>query len=92
MLNYCFFKITLPPLSPCGWAHRFQINSCKTLGPHLFCMSQNVIFKQTSNQQRNCEVKIMMDIVATLVRGCSLHGLMDVVVLMWVTTYYCFLL
>lgn len=55
-------------------------------------MSQNVIFKQTSSQQRNCEVKITMDIVATLVRGCSLHGLMDVVVLMWVTTYYCFFL
>lgn len=50
-------------------------------------MSQNVIFKQTSMQKRNHEVKMMMDIVAVLVRGCSPCGLMDVVVLMWVTTY-----
>lgn len=74
-----------PPLSPCGRAYRFRVNPCTTLDSHLFCMSQNVLFKQTSSQKRNCEVKIMMDIVAALVRGCSLCGLMDVVVLMWVS-------
>ena len=59
-----------------------------TLGLRLLCAYQNVIFKQTSSRKRNREVKIMMDIVATLVRGCSLCDLMDVVVLMWHTTYY----
>lgn len=38
-------------------------------------------------QNRNHEVRILMDIVATLVRGCSPGGLMDVVILMWVPSY-----
>lgn len=39
------------------------------LRPCLFCMSQNVIFKQISSQKNNCEVKNVMDIMVTLVRG-----------------------
>lgn len=55
-----------------------------TLGPHQFWMPKNVIlyFKQTSMQKRNHEVKIMVDIVVMFIRGCSLGGLIDMVILM----------
>lgn len=71
-----FCLIMLPSLSPCGDAYRSQINPYMTFGPHLFCMPPNVIVKQTSSEKRNHKVKVMMDIVALLVRGFSLwfHG------------------